>query len=111
MHHRPPRCWTWAAVSATTWERLNPQPRSTARIARSRRPLVVVESGVFSNVWACFTEGQLPKLTPFDAIPFTRVMPVSQFRPQRPVVRRFDSKVSHRGDPHVDGNGAKPAGL
>jgi hypothetical protein len=42
-----------------------PQPaaQGTARVARSRSPLVVVASGVFSNVWACRTESQLPKRT------------------------------------------------
>jgi hypothetical protein len=38
MHHRPSRGWMWAKVSAATSERRRPQPRRTARIARSRSP-------------------------------------------------------------------------
>ena len=77
MHHRPSRCWTWPTVSAATSDRRSPQPRSTARIARSRSPLVVVTSGVFSSVCACFTESQFPKRMPLDATPFTRVIPLA----------------------------------
>jgi adenine-specific DNA-methyltransferase len=77
MHHRPSRCWTWPTVSAATSDRRSPQPRSTARIARSRSPLVVLASGVFSSVWACLTESQFPKRTPFDATPFTGVIPAA----------------------------------
>lgn len=40
-------------VSAATSERRRPQPRSTARIARSRSPFVVVASGAFRSAWAC----------------------------------------------------------
>src|ERR1035437_3562813 len=77
MHHRPSRCWTWPTVSAATSDRLSPQPRSTARIARSRKPWVVAASGVFSRVWACRMESQLPRRTPLEATPFTRVIPLA----------------------------------
>src|ERR1035437_1271453 len=77
MHHRPSRCWTWGTVSAATSDRRSPQPRSTARIARSRRPLVAVASGAFNSVCACRTVSQFPKRTPLDATPFTRVIPLA----------------------------------
>jgi hypothetical protein len=54
-----------------------PQPRSTARIARSRRPLGVVAFGAFRNFCACWTESQFPSRMPLDATPFTRVIPVA----------------------------------
>ena len=38
---------------------------------------MVVMSGVFSSVWACFAVSQLPSRTPFEATPFTRVMPAA----------------------------------
>jgi hypothetical protein len=40
MDHRPSRCWSCAKVSAATSERRRPHPRRTARMARSRRPLI-----------------------------------------------------------------------
>src|SRR5271157_3265846 len=48
-------------------------------------PLVVVASGVFSNVWACRTESQLPKRTPFDATPLTRVIPAANSGASNPL--------------------------
>ena len=52
VHDAPPsRCWMWPTVSAATSERRNPQPSMTARTALSRRPFIVVVSGVFSKVW------------------------------------------------------------
>src|ERR1019366_1352098 len=77
MHHRPSRCWTWGTVSAATSDRRRPQPRSTARIARSRSPLIVVASGASSSVCACRIESQLPNRIPLDATPFTRVIPLA----------------------------------
>ena len=44
-------------------------------MALSRRPLGVVASGVFKSVWACRTVSQFPRRTPFEATPFTRVIP------------------------------------
>ena len=37
----------------------------------------VLASGVFSSVCACLTVSQLPKRTPLDATPFTRVIPLA----------------------------------
>ncbi len=37
--------------------------------------------------------------------------PVGQLGRQEPVVRGFDRQLAHRCDPHIDRNGAKPAGL
>jgi hypothetical protein len=51
-------------VIAATSDRRSPQPRRTARIALSRRPLGVVASGVFKSVWACRTVSQFPRRTP-----------------------------------------------
>ena len=45
MHQRPSRCWMCVSVSAATSDRRNPQPRRTARMARSRNPLTVSMSG------------------------------------------------------------------
>src|SRR5262249_43035349 len=58
-----------------TSDRRNPQPRRTARIGRSRRPLGVLASGAFKSACACVTVSQLPSRTPFEATPFTRVIP------------------------------------
>ena len=46
-------------------------------MARSRRPLVVVVSGVFSSVCACRMESQFPKRTPLEATPLTRTIPLA----------------------------------
>ena len=67
----------WPNASAATSDRRNPQPISTARMARSRRPLFVVESGAFSSSCACGTDSQFPKRTPFDLTPLIRVMPAA----------------------------------
>jgi hypothetical protein len=37
--------------------------------------------------------------------------PIGEFGRQQPVVRSLDRQLADRRDPHVDGNGAKPAGL
>src|ERR1035438_2676486 len=50
----------WAIVSAATSDRRRAQPRSTAMIARSRRPLSVEISGAFRSVCACLSDSQLP---------------------------------------------------
>ena len=71
MHHRPSHCWTWPTVSAATSDRRSPQPRRTARIARSRRPLVVVASGAFSSACACRTESPMWTLPPVVFRDFT----------------------------------------
>src|ERR1035438_4129982 len=63
MHQRPSRCWMCSIVNAATSERRSPHPRSTARMARSRSPLVVVMSGAFRSICACRTESQFPRLT------------------------------------------------
>jgi hypothetical protein len=47
--------------------------------------LVVVMSGVFSRVCACFTESQFPIRTPLDATPFTRVIPAANSGARRPL--------------------------
>jgi hypothetical protein len=44
-------------------------------MARSRRPLLVMASGVFRSACACLAVSQLPRRTPLEATPFTRVMP------------------------------------
>src|ERR1035441_2895901 len=49
---------TCAIVSAATADRRNPQPSSTAMMARSRNPLSFVLSGVFSSACACFWDSQ-----------------------------------------------------
>ena len=49
---------TCAIVSAATSDRRNPQPSSTAMMARSRNPLSFVLSGVFSSACACFWDRQ-----------------------------------------------------
>ena len=69
----------WPTVRAATSERRSPQPRSTARIARSRRPLAVVASGVFNSVCACRTDSQLPKRTPLGCDPLNPRDPAGQF--------------------------------
>lgn len=38
MHQLPSRWWRWVNVNAATSERRSPQPRSTAKMARSRSP-------------------------------------------------------------------------
>jgi hypothetical protein len=76
-HHRPSRRWMCLNVSAATSERRSPQQRSTARIARSRNPFIVVASGAFSSACACFAVSQFPRRTPFEATPFTRVIPLA----------------------------------
>ena len=65
-----PRCTSGhpAAVCAQGKRRhfgpARPQPRSTAMIARSRRPFVVAISGASGS--ACVSESQFPERTPFD---------------------------------------------
>ena len=45
----------------------------------------MVVSGVFSNVWACFTESQFPNRMPLDATPFTRVIPLASSGARSPL--------------------------
>jgi hypothetical protein len=56
-------------------------PQSSAQEYRQDRPVTesfgVVASGEFRSFCACWTETQFPKRTPFDATPFTRVIPVA----------------------------------
>jgi hypothetical protein len=52
MHHRPSRCCMCLSVSAATSDRRRPQPSSTAIMARSRKPFVVVTSGAFRSACA-----------------------------------------------------------
>jgi hypothetical protein len=80
-------------------------------MARSRRPFVVLTSGVFRSVWACRMVSQFPSRTPLDFTPFTPCDAVRQFRRQQSVVGGFDRQFAHRRDSHIDGNGAKAAGL
>src|ERR1022692_425021 len=84
MHHRPSRCWMWLIVSAATSDRRKAQPRSTAMMARSRRPLVVVMSGAFRSACACFNDSQFPARTPMDLALFTRWMPAASSADSRP---------------------------
>ena len=77
MHQRPSRCCMCAMVSAATSDRLKPQPSSTAMMARSRTPFVVVMSGAFRSACACFSDSQFPKRTPLEATPLTRVIPLA----------------------------------
>jgi hypothetical protein len=85
MHHRPSRCWTWGTVSAATSDRRKPQLKSTARIARSRMPFVMLASGAFSNACACRIESQFPKRTPLEATPFTRAIPLANSGAKSPL--------------------------
>ena len=64
MHQRPSRCWMCPTVSAATSERRRPQPRRTARIARSRNPFTIATSGALSSVCACRSDSQLPTRMP-----------------------------------------------
>src|ERR1017187_9445920 len=77
MHQRPSRCCTCAIVSAATSDRRKAQPRSTAMMARSRRPFSIVVSGALRSAWACFRESQLPARTPMNFALFTRWMPAA----------------------------------
>ena len=54
-------------------------------MARSRRPLVVVMSGASSKICACFVDSQFLVRTPFDAAPFTRVIPAAGSGARRPL--------------------------
>jgi hypothetical protein len=64
-------------VSAATSERRKPQPRRTARMARSRSPRSVEISGALSNACACFCDSQLPVRLPCVFALFTREMPAA----------------------------------
>ena len=68
MHQRPSRCCMWPIVSAATSDRRKAQPSSTAIMARSRSPLVVVISGALRSACACFSDSQLPARTPMDLL-------------------------------------------
>jgi hypothetical protein len=54
-------------------------------IARSRIPFMVAMSGAFSSACACRSESQFPRRTPFDATPFTRVIPLASSGASRPL--------------------------
>jgi hypothetical protein len=60
-------------------------PRSTARIARSRRPFFVAASGAFSSACACLTQSQFPSRTPFAATPLMRVIPAASSGASNPL--------------------------
>jgi len=84
MHQRSSRSWSWLRVSAATSERRSPQPRSTAKIARSRNPLSVEASGALSRVCACRSDSQLPARMPTDFALFTREIPAANSGAIRP---------------------------
>ena len=106
MHQRLSRCWMCFNVSAATSDRRSPQPSSTASIARSRSPFLVVTSGASSNFWVCWTESQFPTRTPFDLAPFTRVIPAASSG-----AGSLDGQLADGGDPHVNADRPQPAGL
>ena len=56
-----------------------------SRMARSRRPLVVVASGAFSSVCACRAVSQFPKRTPLEATPLTRTIPLASSGARSPL--------------------------
>jgi len=80
-------------------ERAAEQHRQGRAVAQS---LVVLASGVFSSVCACFTVSQLPKRTPLEATRFTRVIPLARTGASRPLSAGLDRQFAHRRDPHVD---------
>ena len=109
MHQRPSRCWTCANVSAATSDRRSPQPRRTARMARSRRPLTVVMSGAFRSACACRSDSQLPDA---DAGRFRALHARDsgrQFRREQAVVRRLGGQLADRRHPDDDRRRAKLA--
>jgi hypothetical protein len=73
------RCSTWPTSSATSSDLRNPQPMSTARIARSRFPWRVEVSGARSSSRACSRVSQFPALTPSFLTPLTLTMPAARF--------------------------------
>ena len=78
MHQRSSRCWTCANVSDATSDRRSPQPRRTARMARSRKPLDRRDiRRVDESAWACRSDSQLPTRMPADFTLFTRLMPAA----------------------------------
>ena len=72
-------------VSAATSDRRSPQPRSTARIARSRSPRSVAISGALSSACACRCDSQLPVRMPCVFALFTRVMPAASSGASKPL--------------------------
>ena len=111
MHHRPSRCWMCPIVSAATSDRRSPQPSSTAMMARSRSPFVVVMSGAFRSACACFSDSQFPSAHAHRLRALHAGDAGGQFRRQQPVVGRLDRQFPDGGDPDVDGDGAEAAGL
>src|ERR1039458_4375540 len=105
MHHRPSRCCTCAMVSAATSDRRRAHPRSTAMMARSRSPFVVVISGAFSSAWACLRESQFPARTPMDLALFTTLDSGGQFRRQQAVVGRLHRQLPDRR--HADNDAGR----
>ena len=85
MHHRPSRCGTCWNVSAATSDRRSPQPRSTARMARSRKPRTVAASGALRRSCACRTESQFLMRMPTDLALFTRLMPAASSGASNPL--------------------------
>jgi hypothetical protein len=77
MHQRSSSCRRCSKVRAAASDRRRPQPKRTARMARSRSPFKVVTSGAPRRTCACRNESQLPTRTPFDFTPFTRRMPAT----------------------------------
>ena len=82
------------SVSAAPSHRRSAQPRSTAMMARSGSPLVVVMSGAFRSAWACRRVSQFAVPTPdaFRALPAGDAR--GQFRRQPPVVCRFGRQLA-----------------
>jgi hypothetical protein len=54
-------------------------------MARSPRPLLVVASGVFRSACACLVASPLPRRTPLEATPFTRVMSLANSGASKPL--------------------------
>ena len=68
-----------------TSDRRSPQPRRTARMVRSRRPLTVVISGALRSVCACFSDSQLPMRMPTDFALLTRAIPAASSGVSSPI--------------------------
>src|ERR1019366_6127123 len=97
MHHRPSRCCMWLIVSAATSDRRKAQPSSTAMMARSRRPFVVVMSGTLRSTCACSSDTQLPTRTPMDFALFTRWMPAASTGASKPLSIAVPQHAGLRG--------------
>src|SRR5258708_4215812 len=62
-----------------------PHPRSSTKIARSRRPLRLWRSSAWSRDRLCLTVNQFPRRTPIRFAPFTRRMPAASSGLRSPV--------------------------